>query len=76
MKDGFPFIEETVFRYHSERNWRDMQQVIWVRQLAHSVRYDIHGRKLRFGWSADSDAGEPFFHRTVRGRLLFRLLVL
>jgi hypothetical protein len=69
VKTDIPLYRRDGFRYHSaEELARYPNRSYLGSPLAHSVRYAFKWHeKLRFGLSADSDAGEPFFHRNSKG---------
>lgn len=69
LKTDFPLYRRDGFRYHSaEELARYPNRSYLGSPLAHSVRYGFKWHdNLRFGLSADNDAGEPFFNRNSKG---------
>lgn len=69
VKTDIPLYRRDGFRYHSPQELAKYPNRQYLGSpVAHSLRYSFKWHdKLRFGLSADSDAGDPFFHRNSKG---------
>ena len=64
-----PFYVRDGFRYHSPQELKRYPNRAYMgNRLSHSVRYSFNWQgRIRFGITADKDAGEPFLDRNCAG---------
>jgi len=64
-----PLYKRDGFCYHSPEELKRYPNRAYLgSRLSHSLRYSFNWHnRIRFGITADKDAGEPFFHRNATG---------
>ena len=69
LRMDIPLYKRDGFCYHSPDELKRYPNRAYLgNRLSHSIRYSFNWHnRIRFGITADKDAGEPFFHRNCTG---------